>query len=78
MINVTPKPATGEKNCKTCGCPLYLLRLERRRWEARSVCARCSAPKQKPMLNPQNVRVVSMDYYRRQNALKKKSGDRFN
>jgi len=77
VINVTPKPATGEKNFKTCGCPLYLLRLERRRWESRSVCARCSAPTQKPLLNMANVRVVSMEYYRSR-AAKKKSGDRPN
>lgn len=35
----------GKKQCRTCGCPLTLLLLEKRRWEHRVVCARCGEAK---------------------------------
>lgn len=44
MMNVTPQPIDGRGACKTCGCPLTLLRLERRRWENRTLCTRCGEP----------------------------------
>ena len=44
MMNVTPQPIDGRGSCKTCGCPLTLLRLERRRWENRTLCTRCGEP----------------------------------
>jgi hypothetical protein len=35
----------GKKQCRTCGCPLTLLLIEKRRWEHRVVCARCGEAK---------------------------------
>lgn len=40
----------SKKACERCGCPLVLLKLEKRRWENRRICARCgdSAGKRAP------------------------------
>ena len=32
-------------NCEKCSCPMVLLKLEKRRWETRKICARCGEAK---------------------------------
>jgi hypothetical protein len=39
------RPRDGTGSCRVCKCPLLLLKLEKRRWEYRTVCARCGEAK---------------------------------
>lgn len=38
---ITSPTDPSKKACEKCKCPLLLLRLEKRRWENRRICARC-------------------------------------
>lgn len=41
---ITSPTDPSKKACERCRCPLLLLRLEKRRWENRRICARCGEP----------------------------------
>jgi hypothetical protein len=48
---VDPKsPKKHDKRCEKCSCPLYLLKVEKWKWESRRYCQRCLSPKSMPSM----------------------------
>lgn len=56
---VDPKKKTHSKKCEKCSCPLYLLKVEKWKWESRRYCQRCLTPKSVPTLIDRAVEMAN-------------------